>query len=316
MPLRLCLIGAGHMGRIHAQKLAGMNDVTLTSIIDTDPAQATETARSAGTVGATDYTRALKDGSQAAVIASPTETHYPIARLLLENGIHVFVEKPIAAHPAEARELIVLAKKKGLVLQVGHLERFSPPFRKAETTIRDPLLIEARRTGPFTGRSTDIDVVHDLMIHDINLVLSLVKSDITRIDARGTPVLTEKIDVAHARIEFSGGCIATLTASRVSRMRERVFSVFEEDRYFSLNLAAGQMFSAKKGANGRMKLHTYQALRPDPVHDELKAFVSAVRYGTDVLVNGEDGLAALVLANTIQETIARHFATEGVSASS
>jgi len=314
--LRLCLIGAGHMGRIHAQKLAGMNDVTLTSIIDTDPAQATETARSAGTVGATDYTRALKDGSQAAVIASPTETHYPIARLLLENGIHVFVEKPIAAHPAEARELIVLAKKKGLVLQVGHLERFSPPFRKAETTIRDPLLIEARRIGPFTGRSTDIDVVHDLMIHDINLVLSLVKSDITRIDARGTPVLTEKIDVAHARIEFSGGCIATLTASRVSRMRERVFSVFEEDRYFSLNLAAGQMFSAKKGANGRMKLHTYQALRPDPVHDELKAFVSAVRYGTDVLVNGEDGLAALVLANTIQETIARHFATEGVSASS
>lgn len=316
MPLRLCLIGAGHMGRIHAQKLAGMNDVTLTSIIDTDPAQATETARSAGTVGATDYTRALKDGSQAAVIASPTETHYPIARLLLENGIHVFVEKPIAAHPAEARELIVLAKKKGLVLQVGHLERFSPPFRKAHTTIRNPLLIEARRIGPFTGRSTDIDVVHDLMIHDINLVLSLVKSDITRIDARGTPVLTEKIDVAHARIEFSGGCIATLTASRVSRMRERVFSVFEEDRYFSLNLAAGQMFSAKKGANGRMKLHTYQALRPDPVHDELKAFVSAVRYGTDVLVNGEDGLAALVLANTIQETIARHFATEGVSASS
>ena len=314
--MRLCLIGAGHMGRIHAQKLAGMNDVTLTSIIDTDPAQATETARSAGTVGATDYTRALKDGSQAAVIASPTETHYPIARALLENGIHVFLEKPIAAHPAEARELIVLAKKKGLVLQVGHLERFSPPFRKAETTIRDPLLIEARRIGPFTGRSTDIDVVHDLMIHDINLVLSLVKSDITRIDARGTPVLTEKIDVAHARIEFSGGCIATLTASRVSRMRERVFSVFEEDRYFSLNLAAGQMFSAKKGANGRMKLHTYQALRPDPVHDELKAFVSAVRYGTDVLVNGEDGLAALVLANTIQETIARHFATEGVSASS
>ena len=316
MPLRLCLIGAGHMGKIHAQKLAGMKDVTLTCVIDADPAQASETARTHGVVGATHYTRALEDGLQAAVIASPTETHYPIARALLENGIHVFLEKPIAAHPAEARELIALAKKRGVVLQVGHLERFSPPFRKAHTTIRNPLLIEARRIGPFTGRSTDIDVVHDLMIHDINLVLSLVKSDITRIDARGTPVLTEKIDVAHARIEFSGGCIATLTASRVSRVRERVFAVFEEGRYFLLNLAAGQMFSAKKGANGTMKLHTYQALRPDPVHDELKAFVSAVRYGTDVLVNGEDGLAALVLANTIQETIARHFATEGVSASS
>lgn len=316
MPLRLCLIGAGHMGRIHAQKLAGMKDVTLTCVIDTDPAQANETARTLGAVGATHYTRALEDGLQAAVIASPTETHYPVARALLENGIHVFVEKPITVHPAEARELIALAKKRGLVLQVGHLERFSPPFRRAQTTIRDPLLIEARRIGPFTGRSTDIDVVHDLMIHDINLVLSLVKNDITRIDARGTPVLTEKIDVATARIEFAGGCIATLTASRVSRMRERVFAVFEGDRYFSLNLAAGQMFSAKKGANGRMKLHTYQAVRPDPVYDELKAFVRAVTYGTDVLVNGEDGLAALVLANTIKETIARHLATEDVSGSS
>ena len=304
MPLRLCLVGAGHMGRIHAQKLAGMKDVTLTCVIDTDPRQATETARAHGTVAATHYAQALGDGLQASVIASPTETHYPVARLLLENGIHVFVEKPIAAHPAEARELIDLAKRKGLVLQVGHLERFSPPFRKAQTTIRDPLFIEA-----------DIDVVHDLMIHDINLVLSLVKSDITRIDARGTPVLTEKIDVAHARIEFAGGCVASLTASRVSKMKERVFTVFEKGRYFSLDLAAGQMFSAKKGANDRMRRHTYQAVHPDPVHDELKAFVRAVRYGTDVLVNGEDGLAALVLAHTIEETITRHLAAEETSGS-
>jgi predicted dehydrogenase len=304
------------MGRIHARKLAGMKDVNLACVIDTDPEQASETARTYGAVSATQYARALEDGLKAAVVASPTETHYPVARLLLENGIHVFVEKPIAAHPAEARELIALARKKGLVLQVGHLERFSPPFRKAQTTVRDPLLIEARRIGPFTGRSTDIDVVQDLMIHDINLVLSLVKRDITRIDARGTPVLTEKIDVANARVEFAGGCIATLTASRVSRMRERVFTIFEEGRYFSLNLAAGQMFSAEKGTSGRMRRRTYQAVQPDPVHDELKAFVRAVRYGTEVLVNGEDGLAALVLAHTIKETIARHLAAEDVSGSS
>ena len=249
MPLRLCLIGAGHMGRIHAQKLAG--DEGRDPHLRHRHGPALRRARRPaphGAVGATHYTRALEDGLQAAVIASPTETHYAVARLLLENGIHVFVEKPIAAHPAEARELIALAKKRGLVLQVGHLERFSPPFRKAQTAIRDPLFIEARRIGPFTGRSTDIDVVHDLMIHDINLVLSLVKSDITRIDARGTPVLTEKTDVAHARIEFAGGCIATLTASRVSRTRERVFTVFEKGRYFSLDLAAGEMFSAKKDA--------------------------------------------------------------------
>jgi predicted dehydrogenase len=298
------------MGRIHAQKLAGMRDVTLTCVIDTDPSQATETARLHGASEAVHYTRALEDGLQAAVIASPTETHYVVARLLLENGVHVFVEKPIAAHPHEARELITLAKKNGLVLQVGHLERFSPPFRKAQTAIRAPFLIEARRISPFTGRSTDIDVVHDLMIHDIDLVLSLVKSDVTRVDARGTPALTEKIDVAHARIEFAGGCIATLTASRVSRMKERVFTVVEEGGYFSLDLAAGQMFSAKKGTSGRMKLQTYRAVRPDPVHDELKAFVRAVRYGTDALVNGEDALAALILANTIRETIRQHLATD------
>ena len=246
MPLRLCLVGAGHMGRIHAQKLAGMKDVTLACVIDTDPGQATETARQHGAVEAGHYSagpRGRRPGRSDRLADGD-----PLRRCaaLLENGVHVFIEKPIAAHPAEARELIALARRKGLVLQVGHLERFSPPFRKAQTAIRDPLLIEARRISPFTGRSTDIDVVHDLMIHDIDLVLSLVKSDITRIDARGTPVLTEKIDVATARIEFAGGCIATLTASRVSRTRERVFTVVEEGGYFSLDLAAGQMFSAKR----------------------------------------------------------------------
>ena len=152
MPLRLCLIGAGHMGRIHAQKLAAMKDVTLTCVIDADPAQATETARTHGAVGATHYTRALEDGLQAAVIASPTETHYAVARALLENGVHVFIEKPIAAHPAEARELIALAKKKGLVLQVGHLERFSPPFRKAQTAIRSAALYRSPPDRSFYGQ--------------------------------------------------------------------------------------------------------------------------------------------------------------------
>ncbi len=264
MPLRFCLIGAGRMGRIHAQKLAGMKDVALTCVIDADPRQASETARLHGARDAVHYSRALEDGLQAAVIASPTETHYAVARLLLENGVHVFVEKPIAAHPAEARELIALAKKNSLVLQVGHLERFSPPFRRAQTAIRAPFLIEARRTGPFTGRSTDIDVVHDVMIHDIDLVLSLVKSDITRIDARGTPVLTEKIDVARARIEFAGGCVATLTASRVSGTRERVFTVFEEGRYFSLDLAAGRMFSAKREMGGLLKRADLPGRPPGP----------------------------------------------------
>ena len=264
MPLRVCLVGAGHMGRIHAQKLARHEGRDPRLRRGRGPGRATETARRHGCVEADHYGRALEDGLQAAVIASPTETHYGVARAMLENGVHVFVEKPIAAHPAEARELIALAKKNGLVLQVGHLERFSPPFRRAQGAIRDPLLIEARRISPFTGRSTDIDVVHDLMIHDIDLVLSLVKQEIVRIDASGASAVTEKIDVAHARIEFAGGCIATLEASRVSRTRERIFTVIEEDRYFSCDLAAGSMFLAQKDESGAARRRYLQGRPSGP----------------------------------------------------
>jgi len=306
MPLRVCLVGAGHMGRIHAEKLAAMKDVTLVCVVDADLGRATETARRYGCVEADRCSRALEDGLEAAVIASPTETHYAVARSMLENGVHVFIEKPIAAFEAEARELIALARRKGLVLQVGHLERFSPPFRRAQRAIRDPLLIEARRVSPFTGRSTDIDVVHDLMIHDIDLVLSLVKRDIVRIDARGAPGLTQRTDAARARIDFAGGCIASLVASRVSRTRERIFTVVEEDRYLYCDLAAGSMISARKDENGAGRRSTYKAGRPDPVRDELKAFVRAVRLGTDAPVSGEDGLAALIVANAIEEKIEQH----------
>jgi predicted dehydrogenase len=306
MPLKLCLIGAGHMGRIHAQKLARMRGVTLSCIVDTDAAQAEETARKHGVPAADHYGRALTDGLQAAVIASTTETHYPLARKLLERGIHVFIEKPVAACPADARKLIALARKHGLVLQVGHLERFSPPFRKAQATITDPFFLEAHRIGPFTGRSTDIDVIHDLMIHDIDLVLSLARGNITGVEARGTPVFTERIDVATARIEFTGGCVATLFASRASATKERLFRVFEKDRYYSLNLAAGEMFSVKKDARGKPVARTYRASRQDPVHDELKAFVKAIRQRSGALVDGEDGLRALLLADRIAGEIERH----------
>ncbi len=310
MPLRLCLIGAGHMGRIHARKLAGMRDVSLTCIVDADIAAAERSAGEHGVAAGEDYRSALADGLQAAVIASTTDSHYPVARELLENGVHVFVEKPVAAHPAEARKLIDLAARKGLVLHVGHLERFSPPFRKAKAAITKPLLIEAHRISPFTGRSTDIDVVHDLMIHDIDLALSLVKDGIKGLTASGAPVLTERIDVANARIEFAGGCVATLTASRVSKTRERLFRVVEEGRWFSLDLAAGEMLTSER-RNGRTKVRTWRAVRSDPVYDELRAFIRAVRDGTEAIVSGEDGLRALTLANDITAEIERGLAQEG-----
>ncbi|OPY69226.1 MAG: Inositol 2-dehydrogenase [Syntrophorhabdaceae bacterium PtaU1.Bin034] len=303
MSLKLCLVGAGHMGRIHARKLARMKDVTLTCIVDVNEHQAGNVARECGVPEYRDYRHTLRNGVRAAVIASPTESHYPIARAFLEEGVHVFIEKPIAAEPAQARELIDLARKNNLTLQVGHLERFSPPFRKASAMIKTPLFIEAYRTSGFTGRSTDIDVIHDLMIHDIDLVLSLVNSDIAAISARGISVFTEKIDVANARVEFADGCVAIITASRASGTRERSFKVFDQDRYYSLNLATAHMFTSKKDKKGKMEASIYKATSPDPVNSELREFVRAIRDKREVLVNGEDGLRALLLANTIKEHI-------------
>ncbi len=306
MPLRLCLIGAGHMGRIHAQKLAAMTDVEFISVVDCDARQAGETASACSTAASCDFREPLARGLDAAVIASPTDTHYVVAKELITHGVHVFIEKPITAHQHEAEELIRLARTNNVVLQVGHLERFSPPFRKASSLIRKPLIIEAYRTSAFTGRSTDIDVVFDLMIHDIDLALWLAKDPVVGVTAQGSPVFTKKTDVAHARIAFAGGCVASLTASRVSQTKERSFSVATDQGYFSCNLGMGQMFSAMKNGDGKPRRQTYRAIRPDPVKDELRAFLTAIRTGRTPVVTGEDGLRAIALATTIKKQIEQH----------
>ncbi len=303
MPLKACLIGAGHMGRIHGQKLAAMKDVELVSVVDCDARQADETARTCGAAASCDVREPLAQGLQAAIIASPTDTHYDVAKELIAHGVHVFIEKPIAAERREAEELIALATAHNVVLQVGHLERFSPPFRKASGLIEKPFLIEAYRTSAFTGRSTDIDVIFDLMIHDIDLALWLAKDPVTRITAQGSPVFTTKIDVARARIEFESGCVASLTASRVSQTKERSFSVATEQGYFSLNLGLGHMSCALRNGNGKTWRQTYRALRPDPVRDELRAFVTAIKTGRAPVVTGEDGLRAILLAGSIKNQI-------------
>lgn len=305
MPLKLCLVGAGHMGRIHALKLAGMKDVTLSCIVDVNVAQAQVTARDHGAKGSDKIEDALADGVQGAVIASTTGTHFAIAREFLKRGLPVFIEKPIAADPKEAEALVGLARKNCVLLQVGHIERFSPVFRRLSRSIRAPLSMEACRTSVFTGRSIDIDVVHDLMIHDIDLALSLNKSAIRHISAEGTPVLTKKIDVAHARIEFADGCVANLCASRVSKTKERSFAIVEKGRYVSLDLAGGSFFSVESDEAGRKRPTHYRAGRRDPLKDELRAFVRAVRESGRALVDGEDGLRALVMADAISAEIER-----------
>lgn len=309
MPLKIGVVGVGHMGRIHALKLLGMEDVALLGIADTADTCLDGFAQQHKTDCFKDH-RELFD-AQAVVIATPTETHYDIAKDFMEHGIHVFMEKPITATPAQAQELITLADDRKLVFQIGHLERFSPPFVSATPLITRPLFMEAHRLSPFTGRSTDIDVIFDLMIHDIDLTLSIVKSDIREIRAQGTPVVTNKIDAATARIEFVCGCVANLTASRVSVERERTFRIFQQDRYLSIDLMNGKLLAAVKNGQEELSIKEFEAERMDPVGEELSDFVRSVRELRRPRVEGAHGLRALIVANDITAEIKRHLAGAG-----
>ncbi|HVN22787.1 MAG TPA: Gfo/Idh/MocA family oxidoreductase [Syntrophorhabdales bacterium] len=307
MPLKICVIGVGHMGRIHAEKLKEMEGVVLCGLIDADHNCLEEASRKHSAPCFSDYKKVLPL-IDAALIATPTRTHYAIARDCLEKGVHVFMEKPITTTPAEAEELIATARAKKLVLQVGHLERFSPAFLKALRHIKDPIFIEAQRISTFTGRSTDIDVVMDLMIHDIDLVLSIARGEVIDVRAQGTPVVTDKIDVANARIEFEGGCVASLTASRASKKKERSFKIFQKERYFDLDLLKGRMTALARGSKGTVRLEEYQAEKIDPVKAELMEFIEAVKERRQPRVEGEHGLRALLLANLIRESIKQNLA--------
>ncbi len=302
MPLKLCVIGVGHMGRIHAEKLREMEGVSLCGLIDADQGCLDEASKKHTAPRFNDH-REVLPMADAALIATPTRTHYAIAKDCLEKGIHVFMEKPITATAREAEELIALARSRQLILQVGHLERFSPVFLKALHHVKDPIFIEAQRISTFTGRSTDVDVVMDLMIHDIDLVLSIAKGKVTDVRARGIAVVTDKIDVANARIEFDSGCVASLTASRASKRKERTFKIFQKDRYFDLDLLKGHMSEVARGSEGAARVEEYQAEQIDPVKDELKEFVHAIREKRQPRVEGEHGLRALLLANRIRESI-------------
>jgi predicted dehydrogenase len=302
MPLKICVIGVGHMGRIHADKLKQMEDVALCGLVDADDACLEEASHRHSTPPFKNHAEVLAV-AQAAVIATPTETHYAIAKDCLERGVHVFMEKPITSTVREAEELIELARKKQVILQVGHLERFSPAFGRALPYIKDPMFIEAQRISPFSGRSTDIDVIFDLMIHDIDLALTIAKGEVRDVRAQGTPVVTDKTDVANARIEFSGGCVASLTASRVSKKKERTFKIFQENGFFNLDLLKGKLTASIKDKEGAVQVEEYQAEEIDPVKDELREFIYAILEKRKPRVEGEHGLQALRLANLIKESI-------------
>jgi predicted dehydrogenase len=304
MSIKVAVVGTGHMGKIHLGKLHDFKGVRVAGIADIDAAALLALSEKYHVPRYADY-KDMANGLNGVVIATPTDTHYPIAKSFMEKGVHVFIEKPVAATVGQARRLAGLAAKKGIVFHVGHLERFNPAFRKARQLIRAPLVIESHRTSPFTGRSTDVDVILDLMIHDIDLVLSLIREDVKEIGANGVAVVSDKLDAAQARIVFANGSTANIFSSRVATKRERTLTVFEKGRSFCIDFMEGKLTITTKKPGGGIDIEEYAADRIDPVQDELTEFISAIKGSPQQGATGEDGLRALILANKIRQHIAK-----------
>ena len=331
-PLRLAVIGAGHLGRIHARLLSQMPDLVLVGIADPVSAAREQVAADCGSVPYADY-RELLGRVDAAVVATPTRFHRDVALDFLNQGTPLLVEKPIAASVSEADELVDAARRHGTILQVGHIERFNPAFTAAIAHIRRPQYIEAVRASGFTGRSTDIGVVHDLMIHDIDLVLSLVESPLVRVDAIAVPILGQKEDAAQARLEFADGCVANLSASRVSfsEAPNRRMHLWSAEGFAEIDFGkrgvkivtpceavrSGEFdYNAlpaeeKSGFKDRvfadiLKLQPVEFEARNALADELRDFVDAIRAGTQPRVTGQQGRDALAVAEAVLNSAQTH----------
>jgi predicted dehydrogenase len=314
MTLRVAVIGVGHLGKHHARILASLPGVTLEAVVDTNRARAEEIAAAHHTRAAFDY-RALLGQVDAVTIAVPTELHCEIALPFLEAGMPVLVEKPIARSLDEADRMIAAAADNGTVLAVGHTERFNPALAAARPIITDPRFIEVHRLGTFPERSLDIDVVFDLMIHDLDVVLSLVDSDVELIEAVGVPVITNRVDIANARLRFANGCIVNLTASRISRDRVRKIRFFQPSAYLSIDYATqkAEVYRLVKnggpapfeGTQGRPSIEggEIDVVSEEPLKRELADFVDAVVTRRAPRVTGEAGRRALNVAQAITDKI-------------
>jgi predicted dehydrogenase len=302
--LRVAVIGVGHLGRHHARILSSLESVRLTAVVDTKPERAAEIATANGTTALTDY-RDLLEQVDAVVVAVPTETHREIALPFLERGVAVLVEKPMAHSLEEADALIAAAQASGATLAVGQTERHNPAVATVLPLVTSPRFIEVHRLGAFAERSLDIDVVFDVMIHDLDIILAVVKSEITAIEAVGVPVLTPKFDIANARLRFASGCIANVTASRISRDRVRKIRFFQPDAYLSIDYAAqeveGWRLIRRNGQRPEIQGGQIPVQHDEPLRRELVDFVQSVRECRQPLVDGPAGRRALELATEIAE---------------
>jgi predicted dehydrogenase len=306
--LRTAVIGVGYLGRFHAQKYAQLENCELVAVVDANPATAQKVADELKVEGSSDYAAVL-ERVDAVSIAVPTPLHHAIGCEALRRGVHVLMEKPIATTVAEARELVDLASRHRCVLQVGHLERFNPAIVAAVDRLGKPRFVESHRLAPFKQRGTDVSVVLDLMIHDIDLIQELVGEPIESIDAVGAQIFSGEIDIVNARLHFRGGCVANTTASRISLKQERKIRIFQDDAYLSIDMQQKILTVIRKKEEAPVESPAQVAIEEqsydqgDALLAEIQAFVAAIRNGTPPVVSGEDGLRALETAIKITELV-------------
>jgi predicted dehydrogenase len=300
--LRVGVVGVGHIGSNHARLYAGLPSAKFTAVYDVDLARGRHIASKHHTVAAKSLEE-FADLVDAASIATPTNSHYEVARKMLEGGKHLLVEKPIAENTQDASELAEMAAQSGLVLQIGHVERFNPVLSALEERLTHPRFIEAHRLSPYPNRSTDIGVVLDLMIHDLEIILHLVRSPVQHIDAVGVPVLSRSEDIANARLRFENGCIANITSSRISPERMRKIRVFQEDAYLSLDYQ-NQTGEIYRRADGKIARSEVEIEHGEPLKRQLAAFIECASTGRQPKVSGFQATAALELAVAITKRIA------------
>jgi predicted dehydrogenase len=306
--LRVALVGVGDFGRNHARVYRQIEDAELVGVVDADPERARNVAAEFSTAVLPDI-EALRGKVDAASVAVPTIHHAQVGCRLLELGIDVLVEKPMAASVAEAVRLIETARRNGRVLQVGHLERFNPAVRAVASVVQQPLYFEVHRLGVFTPRSLDIDVVYDVMIHDLDVLLSFADSQVTEVRSLGIPVVTDKVDIAHARLEFASGAVASVTASRVSVEKVRKLRFFQAHEYISLDYGrqdALRIRVRQPGPNPQFDFEQIPTERQEPLEAELRAFLTAVRKRSVPVVDGHAGRRALELADRVMAGILEH----------
>ena len=305
--LRVAVIGVGHLGQHHARLFAAMDDVELVGVVDTKPGRAEEIAVKYGTRALT--TAGLRGIVDAVTVAVPTVSHVDVALPFVEQGVAVLVEKPLAASMREADQLVDAAARAGVTLAAGHTERFNPAVAAALPLVSDPRFVEIHRLGTFPERSLDIDVIFDLMIHDLDLLLAAVRSEVVGVEAVGVNVLTPRTDIANARLRFASGCVANVTASRISRDRIRKVRFFQHDSYVSIDYAAQEVEVYRLAARGDgaarpvIQGGKLEIANEEPLKRELADFVDAVRKRREPGVSGRAGREALALATRVAEAM-------------